>query len=119
MLVIRSTVVGAILLAVTNSLVVSTLLILLFLYMIGFQLMTLVIEIERAQQFKLYQVTQIEKEQAVYKLIFQLLVFVAICLALASVNQLGITGLVLVPIGCLFAYLFSKFYAPSRVKLLY
>ena len=119
MLVIRSTVVGAILLAVTNSLVVSTLLILLFLYMIGFQLLTLVSEIERAPQFKLYPVTQIEKEQAVYKLIFQLLVFVAICLALASVNQLGITGLVLVPIGCLFAYLFSKFYAPSRVKMLY
>lgn len=119
MLVIRATVVGAILLAVTQSFVVSTLLILLFLYMIGFQLMTLVSEIERAPQFKMYPVTQVEKEQAVFKLIFQLLIFVAILLGVAAIGPLGIAGFALIPIGCLFAYLFSKFYAPHRIKRLY
>lgn len=119
MLVIRATVVGAILLAVTQSLLVATLLILLFMYMIGFQLMTLVSEIERAPQFQMYPVTRAEKEGAVFKLIFQLLIFVAIILGCAAVTQLGITGLILIPIGFVFAYLFSRFYAPSRVEVFY
>lgn len=116
MLVIRATVVGAILLAVTGSLMIAVALTLLFLYIIGFQLITLVHEIERTPQFQIYPVTQKEKEQAVFKFIFQLLILVTIILALASLNKLGIYGLLLLPSGFLFAYLFSYLYAPSRLK---
>lgn len=116
MLVIRATVVGAILLAVTSSFTMATALTLLFLYIIGFQLITLVHEIERTPQFQIYPVTQKEKEQAVFKLIFQLLILITIILALASLSNLGIYGLILLPIGFLFAYIFSYIYAPSRLK---
>ena len=119
MLVIRATVVGAILLATTGSFVISSVLLLLFLYMIGFQLISLVTEIDRLPQFKMYPITQETKEKAVYDLIFQLLIFVSILLGLASLFPLGILGLSLIPIGFVFAYAFSRFYAPSRVKKVY
>ncbi len=116
MLVIRAAVVGALLLAVTGTLVVSSLLLLLFLYMIGFQLISLVSEIERVPQFKLYPIAQATKEEAVYRLIFQVLLVVSVLLSLASTLQLGVEGLLLLPIGVIFAYLFSRIYAPHRVQ---
>lgn len=119
MLVIRATIVGAILLATTGSLVISSLLLLLFLYMIGFQLISLITEIDRLPQFKMYPIKQETKEKAVYDLIFQLLIFVSIFLGLTSTFSLGILGLSLIPIGFGFAYVFSTFYAPSRVKKVY
>ena len=119
MLVIRATIVGAILLATTGSLVISSLLLLLFLYMIGFQLISLITEIDRLPQFKMYPIKQETKEKAVYDLIFQLLIFVSIFLGLTSTFSLGILGLSLIPIGFVFAYVFSTFYAPSRVKKVY
>lgn len=119
MLVIRATIVGAILLATTGALVISSLLLLLFLYMIGFQLISLITEIDRLPQFKMYPIKQETKEKAVYDLIFQLLIFVSIFLGLTSTFSLGILGLSLIPIGFGFAYVFSTFYAPSRVKKVY
>ena len=119
MLVIRATAVGALLLATTGTIVISSLLLLLFLYMIGFQLISLVTEIERLPQFKMYPLTQEVKEQAVYDLIFQLLIFASTLLGSASILPLGIVGLILIPIGFVFAFIFSKFYAPSRVGKVY
>lgn len=119
MLVIRAMVVGAILLATTSSLVISSLLLLLFLYMIGFQLISLITEIDRLPQFKMYPIKQETKEKAVYDLIFQVLIFVSFLLGISSVFPLGIVGLSLIPIGFGFAYIFSQFYAPSRVKKVY
>lgn len=119
MLVIRATVVVALLLAVTGTLVISSLLLLLFLYMIGFQLLSLTSEIERVPQFRMYPIAQTTKEEAVYRLIFQVLIFVTLLLSLASTLQLGVEGLILLPIGVLFAYLFSRFYAPRRVQTVY
>lgn len=116
LLIIRATIVGMILLMVTGSFVLSAGLILLFLYIIGFQLLPLIYDIERAPQFKMYPITAEEKAQAVFKLIFQILFLTSIFLVLATINTLGIYSLIQFPIGFLFAYLFSYFYAPSRLK---
>lgn len=119
MLIVRATIVGGILLATTGSFVISTVLALLFLYIIGFQLLPLVNDIERTPQFQMYPITTEEKENAVYQLIFQILILVSFLLSLASINTLGLYGLILLPIGFLFAYLFSYYYAPSRLETNY
>ena len=119
LLILRVTIVGMLLLAVTGTMVISTLLVLLFLYLIGFQLLPLVQDIERIPQFQMYPVSAKEKGEAVFDLIFQILFFVSILLGMASINAIGIYGLLLIPIGFVFAYLFRTFYAPSRLKTKY
>ena len=116
LLIIRATIVGGLLLAVTGSLIISAVLVVLFLYIIGFQLLSLVNEIERTPHFKIYPITTAAKNKAVFRIIFQILIFVSLLLGLAAINELGITALGLWPLGFLFSYLFSYLYAPRRLK---
>jgi len=116
MLIVRATIVGSILLLVTNNTSISIVLLLLFLYIIGFQLITLVDEVKRTPQFQIYPVREKEIERAVFKFIFQILNGVNIILALSAVISLGLFGLMLLPIGVLMAYLFSYIYTPRRLQ---
>jgi len=116
MLIIRATIVGSILLLVTNSTSISIVLLLLFLYIIGFQLITLVDEVKRTPQFQLYPIMAKEIERAVFKFIFQILNGVNLVLTLSAVISLGLYGLTLLPIGVLMAYLFSYIYTPRRLQ---
>jgi len=116
MLIVRATIVGSILLLVTENTSISIVLLLLFLYIIGFQLITLVDEVKRTPQFQMYPLMAKEIERAVFKFIFQILNAVNIILALSAVISLGLLGLTLLPIGILMAYLFSYIYTPRRLK---
>ena len=116
LMIIRATLIGAIILAFTNNVMLSVVIVILFLYIIGFQLLTLVNELKRVPLFQIYPISAEEKLKAVQQLIFQCLFIVSILLALASLNGLGIIGGILVAIGILFAYLFSFIYAPRRMK---
>ena len=116
LMILRATLIGAIILAFTNNVMLSVVIVILFLYIIGFQLLTLVNELKRVPLFQIYPISAEEKLKAVQQLIFQCLFIVSILLALASLNGLGIIGGILVAIGILFAYLFSFIYAPRRMK---
>lgn len=116
LLILRATIVGAIILAFTNTIILSAVLVVLFLYIIGFQLLTLVNELKRVPLFQIYPISDEEKTKAVQQLIFQLLFIVSFLLAIASLNGVGIIGVSLVILGILFAYLFSFIYAPRRMK---
>ena len=116
LMILRATLVGAIILAFTNTIILSAVIVLLFLYIIGFQLLTLVNELKRVPLFQIYPISDEEKLKAVQQLIFQCLFIVSFILAFASLNGLGIIGGILVGIGILFAYLFSFIYAPRRMK---
>lgn len=116
LLILRVTIVGAILLAVTESFATGLLLGLLFLYIIGFQLVPLMNEINRTPQFQIYPITEKVKAESVYRMIFQILSFVSIFLALSAFKIQGLLGLTMLPLGVIFAYLFSYFYVPRRLK---
>lgn len=116
LLILRVTIIGAILLAVTESFATGLLLGLLFLYVIGFQLIPLVNEINRTPQFQIYPVTEKVKVESVYRMIFQILLSASIFFALAALNIQGLLGLSILPAGVIFAYLFSYFYVPRRLK---
>ncbi len=115
LLVLRATLVGGLLLTVTGSWLISAALVILFLYMIGFQLLTLAAEIERVPQFKIYPLTTAEKNKAIFQIIFQLLMVVSLLLGLAALPGLGLIAFGLWPLGFLFSYLFSYLYAPRRL----
>ena len=116
LMILRATLIGAIILAFTNNVILSVVIVILFLYIIGFQLLTLVNELKRVPLFQIYPISAEEKLKAVQQIIFQCLFIVSFLLALASLNGLGIIGAILVGIGILFAYLFSFIYAPRRMK---
>lgn len=116
LLIIRATLVGALILAVTETVFISAVLVVLFLYIIGFQLLTLVNELNRVPLFQIYPITAQEKNQAVYRLIFQILFVASILLAAAALNGIGPIGLSLVILGGFFAHVFSYIYAPRRLK---
>jgi ABC-2 type transport system permease protein len=105
-----------VILAFTNTIILSTVIDLLFLYIIGFQLLTLVNELKKVPLFQIYPISDDEKIKAVQKLIFQFLFIVSILLVFASLNGIGLLGLSLGILGFLFAYLFSYFYAARRIK---
>lgn len=116
LMILRATSIGVVILAFTNTIILSTVIVLLFLYIIGFQLLTLVNELKKVPLFQIYPISDDEKTKAVQKLIFQFLFVVSILLALASLNGVGLLGLALGILGFLFSYLFSYFYAVRRIK---
>ena len=116
LMILRATIVGAIILAFTHNILLSTLVMVLFLYIIGFQLLTLVNELKRVPLFQIYPISDEEKIKAVQKLIFQTLFIVSFLLAFATLTGIGVTGLTLVVVGVVFAYLFSYVYSPRRIK---
>ena len=116
LLILRVTIVGALLLAVTESFATGMLLGLLFLYVIGFQLIPLMNEINQNPQFQIYPVTTRVKVQAVKHIIFQVLLLVSVVLTLFAINAQGVAGLALLPAGLIFGYLFSRFYVPRRIE---
>lgn len=116
LMILRATIVGAIILAFTNNLILSTVMVGLFLYIIGFQLLTLVNELKRVPLFQIYPISDEEKTKAVQQLIFQTLFIVNFLLILAALNGVGVMGLTLIVLGVAFAYLFSYLYAPRRIK---
>ena len=116
MLILRVSVIGMILLSVTESFLISSLLMVLFLYVIGFQMISLIDEINQTPQFQMYPITEKIKIDSVLRIIFEILLITAIFLTLGALYTHGLMGFVLFPIGILFAYLFSRFYVPQRLK---
>jgi len=116
MLVIRAAIVGSILLLLTANVTISVVLLLLFLYIIGFQLITLVDQVKHTPQFQIYPIMPTAIERAVFKFIFQILNGVNIILTISAMISLGLIGLTLLPIGILMSYLFSYVYTPRRLK---
>lgn len=116
LLVLRLTVIGVFFLIVTNSYLFSVGLTLIFIYMLGFQLISLVKVIDTVPQFQFYPLTTKEKTKAALRLINQLLLLMTLFFTLSTIFNLGATGLTVFPIGALAAYIFSYFYVPTRLE---
>ena len=116
LLILRVSIIGMILLAVTESFIISSLLMVLFLYVIGFQMISLIDEINQTPQFQMYPITEKIKIDSVLRIIFEILLITAMFLTVGALYTHGLMGFVLFPIGILFACLFSRFYVPQRLK---
>ncbi len=115
-LVFRLTIIGSVFIYAMESYWFSILFTLLFIYILGFQLISLVKEIDRVPQFQFYPVTEKKKVDSSLYLINQLLLFMTAFFTISSILNRGIVGMTVLPIGILAAYLFSHYYVPFRLQ---
>lgn len=114
-LLIRLTLIGSFLLIYTESIGLSLLLISLFIYMAGFQLLSLVYDLDKVLPFHFYPINKQQKEKAVISIIQKILFLMASILALSSFYALGAKGLLLYPVSILFVIILTKFYFTKRI----
>ncbi|TVP92325.1 ABC transporter permease [Alkalibacterium sp.] len=113
-LYIRLTVIGAVILALNSSTWLSVLISLLFMYLIGFQLLPLKQLLDKTVYFKLYPVKDTDKIKAIQKLISKVLLITAILFSLASYSG-GMDSIIVLAANLLFVYGFVRFYIPKRL----
>lgn len=115
-MIVRAIIVGTILQLMTDSIVLSAIFLILFLYIIGFQLLSLVREINKTPQFQIYPIQSDVKRKAVLRLIVQILLFVNIFLSIAAAFNIGVYSFGILLIGLFFLYIFTNVYAPKRLQ---
>lgn len=113
-LYIRLTVIGTVILVLNDIIWLSVLISLLFLYLIGFQLLPLKQLLDKSIYFKLYPVKDTDKIKAIQKLIEKVLFVTTLLFSLASYSG-GIDVLAVLLSNSLFVYGFVKFYIPKRL----
>lgn len=115
-LFLRLTVIGGIIIYFTDSLVVNLLISILFLYLIGFQLLPLNQIIQQSNTFRLYPLSNKQREHSIQLLLLYLLMIVGFVFTLlALTNGLLEAGVLLLGNG-LFTLGFIYFYIPKRLK---
>lgn len=115
-LVFRLTIIGGVIIYTMESYLFTVLFSLIFIYILGFQLISLVKEIEKVPQFQIYPITNKNKIDSSLYLINQLLLFMSAVFTISSTINLGAIGITVLPIGFLAAYLFSYYYVPYRLQ---
>lgn len=114
-LYIRLVFIGSLLMVFTNNVFLNSGLSVLFLYLIGFQLLPLNQIIQKSLHFKLYPKPNADKISSIQKLLFLLLSFTAVVFALMSINGGWQLSIVLLCVNSLFIWGFVYGYVPSRV----
>lgn len=115
-LVLRLTIIGGVLIYSMDSYLFSVIFTLVFQYILGFQLISLVKEIEKVPQFQIYPISDKNKVDSSLYLINQLLLFMTIIFTISTTLNLGVIGITVLPVGILAAYLFSYYYVPLRLE---
>lgn len=113
-LYIRLTIIGSIILALNSLAWLSVLISLLFLYLIGFQLLPLKQLLDKTVYFKLYPVKDTDKIKSIQKLIAKVLLVTGLLFTLASYSG-GIEAIMVLAANGLFVYGFVNFYIPKRL----
>lgn len=116
-LYVRLCVLGTIILFFTNIPLVNGVLNLLFLYVTGFQLVSLYGQYQEHALVRLYPVALAEKRTAFEKILFQLLGMESVLFAIATIFGTNlIVGLIVLAVNLLFSWIFVRFYLRNRTK---
>ncbi|WP_232726129.1 ABC transporter permease [Bacillus sp. FJAT-42315] len=116
-LYVRLTMIAALVIGFSDQVILQLIIALLFIYLTGFQLLPMIRRHEMKIWVSLYPVPTSEKRKALLQLLGGLLMKQAIIFGGVTVISQTLTqgGLVLIA-GLLFAVVFTKLYAPSRLK---
>lgn len=115
-LVFRLVCVGSVLLLLTNQLWMAVLLSIVFLYLIGFQLIPLKKTVESQLLFQLYPTPPTGKIKAIQRFIFEVLVVISVIFSIIGFTHTWQTGVSLLFANGAFSTLFSTFYLPRKLK---
>lgn len=116
-LIIRLNLMAILFLLFTSSYSLSLIFALFFIYILGFQLISLVQINQDLPQFKITPITEENKIKSILYLIHQILIFTGGVIGIATTINLGWLGLTFFPITFLAGWLFSYYYVPYRLKL--
>ena len=115
-LYLRLVLIGSIALYFSNSWVINSVISVLFLYLIGFQLIPLRQPFKKSIYFRLYPNTDTDKINSIQKLILILLVGGTLVYSLASINSGWIAAGTVMLMNSLFIWLFIYGYLPKRLN---
>ena len=115
-LYLRLVLIGSIALYFSNSWVINSVISVLFLYLIGFQLIPLRQPFKKSIYFRLYPNTDTDKINSIQKLILILLVGGTLVYSLASINSGWIAAGTVLLMNSLFIWLFIYGYLPKRLN---
>lgn len=116
-LIIRLNLMAILFLFLTTSYQLSLILTLFFLYILGFQLISLVQVNQDLLQFKMTPVSASSQVKSALYLIHQILILTGLMIGITATINLGWLGLTFFPITFLAGSLFSYYYVPYRLKL--
>lgn len=114
-LYVRLLAIGLIVIFFTPILWLRTLVSVLFIYLIGFQLLPLKQVLDESVHFKLYPYTNTDKIKAIQKLLNSALIVTSIIFSLGSLNGGWETTGIVFLISTLFVFGFNSIYVPKRL----
>ena len=116
-LYVRLTIIAMLLSGLGNSFILSIVLIIVFLYLTGFQLLPLYFHFDNLSLNLLYPVKQINKVQALKRLLFKLMAIEGLLIILVSIRHLSLMeiGMLIMIVG-VFDLSFCSLYLPSRIN---
>ena len=119
-LVLRLTIIGGLALFFSDQMILDGIISALFVYLIGFQLLPIYSEFDYMLMTQLYPVKNEEKMKAVEKLLIKILMSVITIFSVIVMIRLQdkVAGAIIVGILLLEGIVFTKLYAPKRLKKL-
>ncbi|WP_423189724.1 ABC transporter permease [Alkalibacterium sp. f15] len=115
-LYLRLVLIGGIAIYFSNNWIINSVISVLFLYLIGFQLIPMRQAFKKTVYFRLYPNTDTDKINTIQKLLVILLVGSTIVYSLASISSGWFTMTALLVINIMFIYLFVYGYLPRRLN---
>lgn len=119
-LVIRLTVIGGLILFFSDQMILNAIISVLFVYLIGFQLLPIYNEFDYMLMTQLYPVKKEQKMEAVKNMIIKILMAVITIFSVVILVRLQdkVGGLLIVGLMIIEGIVFTKLYAPKRLKKL-
>lgn len=115
-LYLRLVLIGSIAIYFSNNWIINSIISLLFIYLIGFQLIPLRQTFKKSIYFNLYPNTDTDKINTIQKLLLILLSGVTLIYSLASINNGWITMAGMLFLNSVFVWLFINVYLPKRIN---
>lgn len=115
-LILRLTLISAVLLIFMDNLYFSVAISLLFIYLTGFQLLPMLRKYEMKIWPSLYPIAATQKRSAFLNMLLQILFFQAVLLGISAwIGGGSRQGFLIGGVAIIFAVLFAKIYAPTRI----
>ncbi len=119
-LILRLSVISALIILWSDQLYLSLVISLLFIYLTGFQLFPLLRRYEMKIWTNLYPIAKSQKNSAFLQLLLKILLFQAILFGLCAwIGGDIVQGAIVTGISLIFAILFARIYAPTRIKKMF
>lgn len=115
-LVSRLVLIGVLLISFSTTIVLNLMLSVLFLYLIGFQLMPIYQQFKQNFYFQLYPIQETGKIKSIQRLITEVLAVVLVIFTLTGLARDIYSGASILLVGIIFILLFTRLYIPKRLK---